>query len=80
MFRQKTSKRGVPPAPQEKAKKTKGKIQTRTQNPRLIANQVDAAEGKDLPEEVTTIQEEVEETEGGVYTATCHKGVIGHRE
>ena len=49
ILRGETSNQGSSPAPQAKTKKAKGDIQTRTQNLSWIANQVDAAEEKDLP-------------------------------
>ena len=62
MLRQKQLKRGSTSSPQARKKKEKGEIQTRTQNLNWIENQEDAVLEKDLLEEETTLQEEVEET------------------
>ena len=67
------SKRRAPPPPQAKTKKAKGQIQTRTQNLSQIENHVDAVEETENLDEETTLQQEVEEIQGGVYPATPHK-------
>ena len=63
-----------------KSKKGKGIDSDKKKNLEWIADQVDAAEKRDLLEEETALLEEGEEKEGGIHLETPHKGASRHRE